>query len=138
MARKAKISTPMVFVVDDEAGMQQYLRRALEMEYCAVETVSNGWDAIARVRTGAVPDVVLLVVEMPGLNGLDTLEELLRCHPELKIIMCSCRDDADTIGKAHTLGAREYLAKPFRQVQLAAALQRCLGIVPSSSPQLKQ
>jgi CheY-like chemotaxis protein len=127
MARKAQMNSPIVLVVDDEAGMQQYLRRALEMEYCAVETVSNGRDAIDRVRTGVVPDLVLLDVEMPGLNGLDTLEELLRCRPELKIIMCSCRDDADTIGKAQSLGAREYLAKPFRQFQLAAAVQKCLG-----------
>ncbi len=134
MARKPHLQAPIVLVVDDEAGMQQYLRRALEMEYCAVETVSSGRDAIDRVRTGVVPDLVLLDVEMPGLNGLDTLEELLRHRPELKIIMCSCRDDAATIGKAHTLGAREYLAKPFRQIQLAAALHRCLGSVPSSSP----
>jgi len=128
MAHKVRATLPVVLVVDDEAGMQQYLRRALEVEYCAVETVSNGRDAINRVRRGPAPDLVFLDVEMPGLNGLDTLSELLRCRPELKIIMCSSHSDADTIDRAQTLGAREYLAKPFRQVQLADALQRWLTL----------
>ncbi len=126
MAHRVRVNLPVVVVVDDEAGMQQYLRRALEVEYCAVETVSNGLDAINRVRRGPAPDLVLLDIEMPGLNGLDTLSELLRCRPELKIIMCSARSYADTIDRAQSLGAREYLAKPFRHVQLADALQRWL------------
>ncbi len=125
MAQRTK-SRPMVLVVDDEAGMRQYLRRALEVEYCAVETAASGPAAIERVRQGTAPDLVFLDVEMPGLDGLQTLSELLQFRPGLKIIMCSSRDDAATIGKAHQLGARDYLPKPFRQVQLAAALRRCL------------
>ena len=115
-----------VLIVDDEAGMLQYLRRALEMEYYAVETVASGGEAIHRVRTGDLPDIVLLDIEMPGLNGLETLKQLLEAHPELKIIMCSCCDDEGTIGEALALGARDYLPKPFRQVELAAALRRSL------------
>ncbi len=125
MAQRFKVR-PTVLVVDDEAGMRQYLRRALEVEYCAVETAASGEAAIDRVRRGAMPDLVLLDIEMPGLNGLDTLSELLQFRPGLKIIMCSSRDDAATIGKAQELGARDYLAKPFHQVQLAAILRRCL------------
>ncbi len=126
MARGSHVR-PVVLVVDDEAGMRQYLRRALEVEYCAVETAASGPAAIERVRQGSAPDLVFLDIEMPGLDGLDTLSELLQFRPGLKIIMCSSRDDAVTIGKAQQLGARDYLPKPFRQVQLAAALRRCLA-----------
>jgi len=117
---------PEILVVDDEAGMLQYLRRALELEFCAVETECSGSAAIARVRDGYRPDLVLLDIEMPGLNGLDTLSQLLQFRPELKVVMCSCRDDVDTITRAQALGAHDYLPKPFRQVQLSAALRRWL------------
>lgn len=126
MAQRYK-AKPRVLVVDDEAGMRQYLRRALEVEYCAVETAASGEAAIDRVHHGSIPDLVLLDIEMPGLNGLETLAELLQFRPGLKIIMCSSRDDAATIGKAQELGARDYLPKPFGQTQLAATLRRCLG-----------
>jgi CheY-like chemotaxis protein len=124
-ASRNRIS-PEVLVVDDEAGMLQYLRRALELEYCAVETVCSGSAAIDRVRNGYDPDLILLDIEMPGLNGLDTLSQLLQFRPELKVVMCSCRDDDDTITRAHALGAHDYLPKPFRQMQLSDALRRWL------------
>lgn len=91
-----------------------------------METVGSGSAAIDRVRNGYDPDLILLDIEMPGLNGLDTLSQLLQFRPELKVVMCSCRDDSDTITRAHALGAHDYLPKPFRQIQLSAALRRWL------------
>ena len=67
-----------VLVVDDEQAMQAYARALLEPEGYQVETVSSGADALHLMRQGESPDVVLLDMLMPGLDGLQTLAQM---HP---------------------------------------------------------
>lgn len=121
-------SRATVLVVDDCPAMLKYLRLLLESDSYVVETASTGTEAVHRLQTGSVPDVVLLDMQMPGLNGLKTLRRLRRLRPDLKVIMCSGVDDPRQIEQASLMGAYSYLTKPVQHLYLSAALEQCLGL----------
>jgi CheY-like chemotaxis protein len=115
-----------ILVVDDSLEMQRYIRVLLELDSYRVETVSNGQDALQSLRRGCAAQVVLLDVQMPGMDGLETLRRLQEFRPNLKVIMCSGVDDPAKIEEAATLGAQAYLLKPIQHLYLSAAVERCL------------
>ncbi|MGO9124562.1 MAG: response regulator [Terriglobales bacterium] len=120
-----------VLVVEDSPELQNYLRRLLELDSYQVEIAGNGEDALQRMSTGCAPRVVLLDMQMPGMDGLETLRILRQLQPAAKVIMCSGVDDPDKIRQAISLGAQAYLVKPVRHLYLSAAIERCLS--PDSS-----
>jgi two-component system response regulator AtoC len=115
-----------ILVVDDEPSMQRYLRTLLEIDSYQVETVSSGADAMERVQKSPVPDLVLLDLLMPHLDGMQTLERLREIRPGLKVIMLTCSNDARRAVQAMRLGAQDYLTKPFHKTELDAAIRNCL------------
>jgi CheY-like chemotaxis protein len=119
-----------ILVVDDSPAMLRYLRLLLEIDSYEVETASNGANALLRIRQGFSPAVVLLDLQMPGMDGLKTLRRLLKLQPDLKVIMCSGVDDPNKVRQATVLGAKAYLIKPVRHLYLSAAVERCLGSIP--------
>jgi CheY-like chemotaxis protein len=125
---------PIVLVIDDCPEVQRYLRLVLETDHYCVETAANGENGLERLRTGCTPSVVLLDMQMPGMDGLQTLKCLREVQPELKVIMCSSEDDPEIIRKAILLGAQGYLIKPVRHLYLSAALERCLSGHASTLP----
>jgi len=116
-------SRRLVLVVDDSPAMLRYLRVLLELESYQVETVNSGEEAVRLLKEGYAPAIVLLDVEMPGMDGLKTLRQL---RPDLKVIMCSGVDDPRTARRAALLGAQAYITKPVQHLYLSAALERCL------------
>src|ERR1700682_279989 len=74
-----------------------------------------------------VPDLVLLDVLMPGIDGLETLERLRRMKPGIKVVMLSCVNDTKKVVQAMRLGAHDYLTKPFQKAELDAVIDQCLG-----------
>jgi len=116
-----------ILLVDDEPGMLRYIRTLLEVDDYRVETASTGEEALARVEKGMVPDLVLLDVLMPGIDGLETLERLRRMKPGMKVVMLSCVNDARKVVQAMRLGAHDYLTKPFQKAELDAVIDQCLG-----------
>lgn len=117
-------------VVDDSQEMQRYLRLLLELDSYEVETAGNGSEALRRLREGCAPALVLLDVQMPGMDGLRTLRSLRKLRPDLKVIMCSAVDDPGKIQRATSLGAQGYLVKPIQHLYLSAAVERCLAGQP--------
>ena len=117
-----------VLVVDDDASMLQYVRTMLEMDSYIVETAQGGSAALEKLRSGISPDLVLLDMQMPEMDGIETLRRLLGFRPNLKVIMCSGVADPRKASTALLLGARDYVAKPFRHLYLSAALDRCLHV----------
>ena len=115
-----------ILVVDDEPSMLGYMRTLLEVDAHRVETANSGSDALQRVRRDPVPNVVLLDLLMPGLDGLRTLEQLRAINPELKVVMLSCVSDTRKVVEAMRLGAHDYLTKPFNKAELDAVLSHCL------------
>jgi CheY-like chemotaxis protein len=121
-----------VLVIDDSPEVQRYLRLLLELDHYRVEIADNGEEGVQRVRDGCVPGVVLLDMQMPGMDGLQTLQRLRELRPGLKVIMCSAQDDPMIIHQALLLGAQAYLVKPVQHLYLSAALDHCL--VRQSTP----
>jgi two-component system response regulator AtoC len=116
-----------ILLVDDEPGMLRYIRTLLEVDDYKVETASTGEEALQHVEKGMVPDLVLLDVLMPGIDGLETLERLRRMKPGMKVVMLSCVNDARKVVQAMRLGAHDYLTKPFQKAELDAVIDQCLG-----------
>jgi CheY-like chemotaxis protein len=115
-----------VLVVDDSPEIQRYLRVLLELDSHHVETANSGYEALQSLRRGCAPDVVLLDLQMPGMDGLETLRRLRQLRPHSKVIMCSGLDDPEKIREAASLGAHAYLVKPVQHLYLSAAVERCL------------
>jgi CheY-like chemotaxis protein len=123
-----------VLVVDDSVEMRRYLRVLLELDSYQVETASSGPEALQVLRRGCAPQLVLLDLQMPGMDGLETLRRLREFRPQLKVIMCSAEDSPGKIARAASLGAHAYLVKPIQHLYLSAAIERCLNQVPAERP----
>jgi len=119
--------TASILLVDDEPGMLRYIRTLLEVDDYKVETASTGEEALTRVQKGLQPDLVLLDLLMPGIDGLQTLEQLRQLRPGVKVVMLSCVSDTRKVVQAIRLGAHDYLTKPFQKAELDAVIDQCLG-----------
>jgi len=116
-----------VLVIEDCPEAQRYLRLLLELDYYHVEVASSGEEALERIDQGCIPQLVLLDMQMPGMDGLKTLQRLRALQPGLKVIICSGEDHPDTIRQAILLGAQAYLVKPVPRLYLSAAVEGCLS-----------
>jgi CheY-like chemotaxis protein len=116
-----------VLVVEDSPEVQRYLCTLLELDAYHTEVANNGEEALQWLREGYDPAVVLLDMQMPGMDGLQTLRRLREIRPDLRVIMCTGVDDPEKIGQATALGAHAYLIKPVQHLYLSAAVERCLS-----------
>lgn len=119
-----------VLVVDDSPEMRRYLRALLEADSHRVETASNGYEALQSMSRGLIPEVVLLDLQMPGMDGLETLRRMQELRPQPKVIICSGVDDPVKILQAAALGVHSFLMKPVQHLYLSAAIERCLNEGP--------
>jgi len=119
--------TAKILLVDDEPGMLRYIKTLLEVDDYKVETATTGEEAIQRVEKGLEPDLVLLDVLMPGIDGLQTLEQLRQLKPGVKVVMLSCVSDTHKVVQAMKLGAQDYITKPFQKAELDAVINLSLG-----------
>src|SRR6202451_2594197 len=129
-----KAAANNILLVDDEPGMLRYIKTLLEVDDYKVETASTGEEAVERVQKGLRPDLVLLDLLMPGIDGLQTLEQLRKLQPNLKVVMLSCVSDTRKVVQAIRLGAHDYLTKPFQKAELDAVIDQCLGTNQQNYP----
>jgi len=127
-----------VLVVDDAPAMQRYLRQWLELDSYRVETTGSGAEAVRLVREGLNPAVVLLDLQMPGMDGLETLRCLRKLRSSMKVIVCSGVDDPGQMRRASALGAQAYLTKPVQYLYLSAAIQQCLEAEPAREGNMRE
>ena len=126
--------TAKILLVDDEPGMLRYIRTLLEVDNHKVETASTGEEAVALIEKGLRPDLVLLDLLMPGIDGLQTLEQIRKIQNNLKVVMLSCVSDTRKVVQAIRLGAQDYLTKPFQKIELDAVIDQCLGTNKQNYP----
>ena len=103
---------PYVAIVDDDSAFANYLRTFLSLRGYETRSYSRGDEMVAAVNAGDPPDIVLLDVLMPGMDGIETLRALKAAKPDLQAIMLSGREQASTIVEAVRLGAADYVVKP--------------------------
>lgn len=111
-----------VLIVDDEPEKLGYVRATLEANACEVEVAESGTQAIQRIRRDPSPDLVLLDLMMPGIDGIETLGRLRRIRPGLKVVMLSNLNDTRKAVTAAQMGAADYLTKPLREADLQSLL----------------
>lgn len=115
-------STPAhILVVDDEIQMRRLLQRTLEDSEYKVTTAETGAQALARASMDR-PDVVILDLGLPDLDGVDVLKKL-REWSSLPVLILSVRDSEETIVRSLDAGADDYLTKPFRMGELLARIR---------------
>jgi DNA-binding NtrC family response regulator len=90
------------------------------------------------VQRGLSPDLVLLDLLMPGLDGLETLEQLRHMQPSMKVVMLSCVSDTRKVVQAIRLGAQDYLTKPFQKAELDAVIKQCLRAETHSAGEVEE
>src|SRR5215216_3383138 len=103
---------PYVAIVDDDSAFAAYLRTFLSLRGYEARCYTRGDELLASMKQNEAPDVVLLDVMMPGLDGMATLRALKASRPEAQVIMLSGRNQASTIVEAVRLGAADYVVKP--------------------------
>jgi len=123
-----------ILIVDDSPEIQRYLRTLLELEAYLVMAVGSGYEALEILAHAPVVDVVLLDMQMPGIDGLEVLRQMGEFVPKVKVIMCSGLNDPAKISQALALGAEAYLSKPIQHLYLSAAVARCLQKVSATRP----
>ncbi len=101
-----------VLVVDDEDEVRQVLQEFLEAKGYEVHAAGSGPEALSTLETFA-PDVVLLDVSMPQMDGVETLERIVEVRPTLPVIMVTANADVGVTSKLLALGAADYIPKPF-------------------------
>jgi len=120
------MSAPNILLVDDEPSILRYTKTLLEISNYRVDTAASGEEALQRMSNGPAPNLIVLDMIMPGMDGLQTLENCKKIRPEQKVVMISCLNDTNKVVQAIKLGASDYVVKPFQLTQLQGAVQRAL------------
>jgi DNA-binding response OmpR family regulator len=110
-----------ILVADDEPINRSLIQRRLEREGYRVLTAQNGQEAVEKARA-SLPDLVILDVMMPVMDGLEACELIKEdlTTRDIPIIFLSARDETDIKVKGLTLGANDYISKPFKAEELLA------------------
>lgn len=121
------MSARTVLVVDDEPSIQKALLSALQDEDYTVTLASSGKKAIEALKQ-SVPDVILLDIWMPDLDGIETLKLIKKDYPDAVVIMMSGHGTIETAVKATKLGAFDFIEKPLSLERLLVLLQNAIGV----------
>lgn len=119
------MSDPSVLVVDDEPAIRRLLRTALGSQTWRVMEARTGEMAL-RMVADAVPDVVVLDLGLPDIDGVEVLRRLRQVHPTLPVVILSVRDDERGKVAALEAGADDYVTKPFSMAELEARMRNAL------------
>jgi len=119
-----EVITGRVLVVEDDAEIADVLRRSLRQEGYEVKTSSDGVDALD-VATGFVPDLVVLDLGLPRLDGVEVCRRL-RAEGDVPILMLTARAETEDRVSGLDSGADDYLVKPFERQELLARIRALL------------
>lgn len=126
-----------ILVVEDDLGVRELVRTRLTGAGYDVHTARNGAEALKRLME-LRPDAMVLDINMPELDGFTVLGVMREKMPELKapVLVLTARHAADDVRRAVSLGAKDYLTKPFNDRQLLARVGRLLrpAIPPPPAP----
>jgi two-component system, OmpR family, response regulator MprA len=118
-----------VLVVDDDKAVRESLRRSLEFNGYDVSLANDGAEALAVIAASA-PDVVVMDVMMPRLNGIEATRALRSARNDLPILVLTARDAVGDRVEGLDAGADDYLTKPFALQELLARLRALLRRLP--------
>lgn len=117
-------------IVDDSAFMRFHLKRMMDsFENVIASEASSGTEAI-REYSRLKPDIVLLDIVMPGLEGVETVRRICDEDPEARVIMISSVSYKEKVAEAMSAGAKWFLPKPVTTEELRKAIENVLSVAP--------
>ncbi|MEM7334845.1 MAG: response regulator [Chloroflexota bacterium] len=124
-----------VLIADDvmETRRSTRLMMTLIPEVEVVAIAKNGREAIKMVETH-FPDIALMDVQMPEMDGLTAIKEMMQIHPNLACVVISAENDRETLRRAMIAGARDYLLKPYTSEQIIEVMHRVIAMVRAQKP----
>jgi len=115
-----------ILIVDDEENTRIGLSQLLAHEGYEVASVADGHEALGYLRDQKV-HLVISDINMPGMNGLSFLRELVRSYPSTHVIMITAYGEVESYLEAMNLGAFEYIHKPVRLEEIKSVLDKITG-----------
>jgi two-component system chemotaxis response regulator CheY len=115
-----------VLVVDDASFVRMQYRKSLTENGYMVEEAANGLEALEKFKQ-VNPDAVLLDINMPVMDGIVTLHEIININPEAKVAMISCIGSQAIILTAMQTGARDFVVKPAGKDKIVHAVEKLLA-----------
>ena len=118
-----------VLIVDDLAFIKLIIRDILEKRGLEVAgEASNGLEAV-EMYIKLKPDVVLMDITMPRMDGIQSLSKIMSLDPNAKVIMCSALGQQKLIIQAIKLGAKDFIVKPFKAERIIGAIKKTLNLL---------
>jgi two-component system chemotaxis response regulator CheY len=116
-----------VLICDDAIFMRSMIRNILTgAGFDVVGEAENGVQAVDRYHE-LLPDLVTMDIVMPEMGGIDATREIVRMHPEAKVLICSAIGQQTLVIEAIQAGARDFVVKPFQPSHVLEAIQRVLA-----------
>jgi pilus assembly protein CpaE len=127
--------TIRVLLVDDIPEVRENLRKLLyfERDIEVVGIASNGEEAVAKARE-AVPDIVLMDINMPVMDGIAASEAISAEFPRIQIIMMSVQGETDYLRRSMLAGAKGFLIKPFGSDEMTSTIRNVYSLMPKPEP----
>ena len=116
-----------ILIVDDAAFMRLTLRQMLESHgFTVIGEAATGVEAVKKYAE-VKPDVVILDITMPDMNGIEALKQIKENDPTARIVICSSMGQQAMLAQAIQYGAKDFVVKPFEVERLIAAIDRVMG-----------
>ncbi|MCM8776499.1 MAG: response regulator [Candidatus Omnitrophica bacterium] len=115
-----------ILVVDDEEDVRLFLQDFLMERDMVVFSAGSGEEAL-EIMSREKPDIVLLDIMMPGMDGLELLSKIKQLYPKTSVIMITALNDEVKVHKAKKLGAQNYILKPFSLGYLEKELTKLIS-----------
>ena len=117
---------PRIFLADDHSLLLEAFKNLLEPKYEVVGTATDGRQMLTMVSK-LMPDVVLVDISMPNLNGFDAGEKLKKKFPDIKLVFLTANEDPDMVTEAFRIGANGYLLKNSAASEISLAIDTVLN-----------
>ena len=116
--------TPLMLIIDDERGILDFIQLGMRKEGFRIELAQDGPTGLSKART-LIPDIVILDIMLPGVDGFNICRQLREspATADIPIIMLTAKDDVSDRVKGLSMGADDYLPKPFDFSELLARVQ---------------
>jgi DNA-binding NarL/FixJ family response regulator len=126
-----------IMIVDDQPLFRDGLKTVLDLEknISVIATATNGKEALLSLNPIALPDLVLLDIRMPEMDGVETVKHIKEAHPEIKVLMLTTFNDEEYVIEALAYGANGYVLKDIEIEKLVEAIDDAVNgkmVLPSS------
>jgi len=114
-----------ILLVDDEVEFASALAERLELRSYDVKTANNALEALAVIHTH-VPDVIILDLKIPGMDGIETLKTIKKIDPSIEVIMLTGHGDVQSVAEGMKSGVFEYIMKPVDIGELTVKIDNAM------------